>query len=459
MANAGEPKQQPKLVTYTISPTVKMAMAAVAGDPKATIPLIITLTDSDAHPEEGIGPAQKVVLQFISKLDYDTHLRKSDFYVFASLKPDDIQKLSELDEVHRIWLDEKCQAHVLQSCETVKATACWRTFDANGRGITWAVMDTGIRYDHPHFQQYANIDRQLSKNFSSSASDQDKNGHGTHVAGIIAGAAPKLDKGSYNVATFLEDENTPNVETLDGLPSGVAPQTKLINLKVLDDDATGSASMAILGLEYLRKINQASRDIRVDGVNMSLGYPFEPKVYGCGHSPLCAEVRRAVGAGIVVVVSCGNSGYGAVQVEGRPVPIYLNASITDPANAAEAIAVGSVHKSAPHTYGVSYFSSKGPTGDGRMKPDLVAPGEKVISCALPFDDPKQPYHYIEKSGTSAAAPHVSGAIAAFLSVHREFRGDPDAVKEVFMKSATDLGRQPNFQGAGLVDVMRAMTSV
>ncbi len=91
-----------------------------------------------------------------------------------------------------------------------------------------------------------------------------------------------------------------------------------------------------------------------------------------------------------------------------------------------------------------------------MKPDLVAPGEKIISCHA---HPEQGYHYREASGTSAAAPHVSGAIAAFLSGHREFRGDPEGVKEIFCKTATDLGRDRAFQGAGMVDLLRAMMSV
>jgi serine protease AprX len=89
----------------------------------------------------------------------------------------------------------------------------------------------------------------------------------------------------------------------------------------------------------------------------------------------------------------------------------------------------------------------------------VAPGEKVVSCSIHFDDPENPYHYEEKSGTSMAAPHVSGAIAGFLSVHREFRGNPAALKQILMKTATDLGRQRTFQGAGLVDMLRAIMSV
>jgi len=130
-----------------------------------------------------------------------------------------------------------------------------------------------------------------------------------------------------------------------------------------------------------------------------------------------------------------------------------------------AITVGSTHREMPHVYGVSYFSSKGPTGDGRIKPDLIAPGEKIISCATgaKLADAVQVSNvcgeYIEDSGTSMAAPHVSGAAAAFLSIRREFLGQPERVKEIFCSSATDLGRERSFQGHGLIDLMRAIQSI
>jgi serine protease AprX len=119
----------------------------------------------------------------------------------------------------------------------------------------------------------------------------------------------------------------------------------------------------------------------------------------------------------------------------------------------------------PHTYGVSYFSSKGPTGDGRLKPDLVAPGERVVSCAsgaLRADAERRAevdVDYVEQSGTSMAAPHVSGAVAGILSIRPEFIGQPERVKAVLMATATDLGRERYFQGHGLLDQMRAIQAL
>ncbi len=438
-----------------ISPPVREEMEASKAGGPASIPVIISLRESGERPDEGVGPSKDRVKQYLAA--HGIPYRESDFYVFAALAPAAIEELAAMrDAVERIWRDHKCYAHLLDSVDTVKASACWRTFGFRGEGITWAVLDTGIRAEHPHFQTHATVDAALSKNFSNSRTLDDVEGHGTHVAGIIAGEAPA--GGKYNVATMEEDSDAPVVKDLAGLPSGVAPMAKLVNVKVLDDDGTGAASTCILGLEYVRKLNAGSRDIKVDGVNMSLGYPFDPKWYGCGHSPLCEEVERAIGAGIVVVISCGNAGYGSTTLEsGEQVPVPVDLSITDPANAELSIAVGSVHKSAPHKYGISYFSSKGPTGDGRLKPDLVAPGEKIVSCTAGFD--KAGYAYEEKSGTSMAAPHVSGAVAAFLSVHKEFRGQPELVKKIMIESAVDLKRDRYFQGAGLVDVLRAAMSV
>jgi subtilisin family serine protease len=116
------------------------------------------------------------------------------------------------------------------------------------------------------------------------------------------------------------------------------------------------------------------------------------------------------------------------------------------------ITVGATHRKRPHEYGVSYFSSRGPTGDGRLKPDLVAPGEKIKG---PTPNERAEF----KDGTSMAAPHVSGVAAMLMARYSELIGQPERIKSILCETATDLGRERYFQGHGLVDALRALQSV
>ncbi|MGZ5101111.1 MAG: S8 family peptidase [Usitatibacter sp.] len=455
---------------------------------------------------EHIEPAK--LAAEVRDVGQDVHHEKDQInsqYVFARLEARAIRKLVEMDmaeakaeaekrraatdnpalkaqidaaryrAIFHIWPDFEVSACINKSIATVKADAAQNSFSAHGAGITWAVMDSGIRHDHEHFRKYANVDENCPwhRDFTVDGSGpfDDENGHGTHVAGIIAGewhvpaeAGPDARR-PVAVSRYLKTD-TDDVEyqqtALEGM-SGMAPRCKLVSLRVLDENGKGAVSNLIAAISHVQEINGYGRRILIHGVNMSLGYNFEPEWFACGQSPLCAEVDRLAKTGVVVVVAAGNTGYGSLKSAIGATTAGMALTINDPGNADLAITVGATHRDMPHVYGVSYFSSKGPTGDGRIKPDLVAPGEKIISCAtgnlkkegahdLPCD-------YVETSGTSMAAPHVSGAIAAFLSVRMEFIGHSERVKEIFMTTATDLRRDRYFQGAGLVDLMRAIQSV
>jgi subtilisin family serine protease len=373
--------------------------------------------------------------------------------------------------IYKVWPDFPVKALIDTSVRTVKADAARFSFSAEGKDIVWAVMDSGIDKDHVHFRRHGNLEaagrKPLHKDFTPENDPlKDGLGHGTHVAGIIAGELKDGEAAAY-VRQRDEHGEVGYVKVEYAAIAGMAPKCRLVSLKVLDADGNGSVSNLIAALDYVQEVNANGRRLRIHGINMSLGYDFDPEWFACGQSPLCVEVDRMVRSGVVVVVAAGNTGYAYVNdyFKGQ-VASGMDLSINDPGNSDLAITVGSTHRDSPHIYGVSYFSSKGPTGDGRLKPDLVAPGEKIISCAagapraeIEASIPGAKCEYREHSGTSMAAPHVSGVVAAFLSVRREFIGLPDKVKDVFVSTATDLRRERYFQGNGLVDLMRAIQSV
>jgi len=260
--------------------------------------------------------------------------------------------------------------------------------------------------------------------------------HGTHVAGILG-------------ADWRRDEDPEG--RLDAPLVGMCPAINLLDLRILDDRGEGDEFSVMAALQFLRYLNSHKDFMVVHGVNLSLSIRHEVANYACGRTPICEECERLVASGIVVVAAAGNEGFDrdSQYATGRE---YQTVSITDPGNAASVITVGATHRDMPHTFGVSYFSSRGPTGDGRLKPDLVAPGEKIDSLA-PDNG------LVRKDGTSMAAPHVSGAAALLMARHREFLGQPNRVKAILCESATDLGRERYFQGHGMLDVLRALQTV
>lgn len=481
------------------------------GDPKApktiTEPVLIELNLLYRDGAEAAVEKVKRLWRFVGGPGEPVTI--ADGLMAGELSADQVQGIISADVVclqwpkraiFRIWPDFEAHPLIDSTSATIKALPAQRTFASLGEGIVWAVVDSGIDRAHPHFEGYQTLEDpwvcDLHRDFTNASDGDDPtlalvddSGHGTHVAGIIAGGLERWSKrnnGGRAIATTLRYNASSEVDAIPqprDIPdmtrlAGMAPRAKLVSLKVLGGVGNEQArvSRVIRALQYVHDTNASDQVPRIHGVNLSLGYGFAAEWFACGQSPLCVIVDRLVRSGVVVVAAAGNTGYVTLNPLLQPDVVRFSASTTinDPGNAERAITVGSTHRDEPHTYGVSYFSSRGPTGDGRAKPDLLAPGERITSAAageklravvyavtgkVPKTYPVDYAAYTEQTGTSMAAPHVSGAIAAFLSVKREMIGKPDDVKRIFISSATSLNREPAFQGAGLVDLLRALQSV
>jgi serine protease AprX len=256
--------------------------------------------------------------------------------------------------------------------------------------------------------------------------------HGTHVAGIIGASAAAA--GASQPGSHFAD--------------GMCPDIRLYDFRVLGTTLEDTEFAIIAALQYIRYVNERHSYITIHGANLSLSIPHDVRNFACGRTPICNECERLVDSGVVVVAAAGNLGYQSFETSEGSFEGYAAFSITDPGNADGVLTVGATHRSAPHTYGISFFSSRGPTGDGRMKPDLVAPGERIRSATRDGG-------WREMDGTSMAAPHVSGAAAMLMGRYTELIGQPRRVKQLLCETATDLGRERSFQGAGMLDVLRA----
>jgi serine protease AprX len=352
--------------------------------------------------------------------------------------------------------------------DTVNAPVAWAQ-GLNGTGIGVAVIDSGI-IDIPDFHAQNNL-VVFSQNFvgGTSGSANDQYGHGSHVAGIIAGTGNK-STGSNYFYTF----------------KGIAPNVSLINLRVLDQNGVGTDSQVIAAIQMAIQL-KSKYNIRV--INLSLGRPvYESYTL----DPLDQAVEQAWKAGIVVVVAAGNEG----RNNSKNTSGY--GTITAPGNDPYVITVGAVKTMgtrSPAGDQIASYSSKGPTlYDHLVKPDLVAPGNRLISLytaglrmnqLYPGNEiPNSLYQtngnstasstYYVLSGTSMAAPMASGAAALLLQKSPSLT--PDQVKARLMKTAyknlvpystaTDplTGQTYNSQadiftvGAGLLDIQAALSN-
>lgn len=274
-----------------------------------------------------------------------------------------------------------------------------------GRGVGVAVLDTGI-FLHRDFEDRVTSFTDMVKRRRE---PYDDNGHGTHIAGIIGGAG--IESG--------------------GRYHGVAPGCSLICLKVLDQKGNGYASDVLGGLKWIRD-HREELGIRV--VNISVG-SFSRRGMS-ENSALVKGVDAAWDAGLVVVVAAGNNGPG-------------QRTITTPGISRKVITVGCSDDYKEVDVAGSRmidYSGRGPTDACILKPDIVAPGSNIISCA------NRKGGYARKSGTSMSTPLVSGAIALLLERYPDMTNRD--VKLRLRERAVDLGLPRNQQGWGLLDVER-----
>jgi serine protease AprX len=333
-----------------------------------------------------------------------------------------------------------------------------------GAGVGVAVIDSGINDSHPDLRNSSETASRVvyhqdftgTANTNSSGGKYDLYGHGTHVAGIIGGNG-YLSGGQYE---------------------GVAPGVNLIDLRALDLNGAGTDSTVIAAIQEAITL-QNTYNIRV--INLSLG-----RGIGVSYTqdPLCQAVESAWKAGIVVVVAAGN--YGRLSVNGSD----GFGTITAPGNDPYVLTVGATKSNGSASTSaqtLASFSSKGPTTyDHVAKPDIVAPGNDVVSLSAPGATLEELYpaelvtgndgnnDYFTLSGTSMATPAVAGAVALLLQEHSTLT--PDQVKARLMASAYKMGLTstnayvPHLSqtftdfydmfsvGSGMLDVQTAITN-
>jgi subtilisin family serine protease len=304
--------------------------------------------------------------------------------------------------IGRILLDGAVRSTLSESVPQIGAPVAWRA-GQTAKGVKVAVLDTGIDATHPDL---AGAIAESADFTGSPYGADDVNGHGTHVASIVTGSGA-ASAGRY---------------------AGVAPDATLLDGKVLDDGGSGTESGIIAGMEWA-----AGRGAKV--INMSLGSDYNTD----GTDLLSTAVDRlSAQTGALFVVAAGNNGPAA-------------GTIGSPGAAEAALTVGAVDKQNV----LAPFSARGPRylNDG-IKPEITAPGVEITAAYAKHGDSDGAY--LTLSGTSMAAPHVTGAAAILAGQHPDWKFD--RLKAVLIGTAVpSVGPSVYEQGAGRVDVARAVT--
>jgi serine protease AprX len=345
--------------------------------------------------------------------------------VVCTVPASSLTALASNPNVTYISPDRAVAGQLDYSAAAVNASAAWQA-KLTGNGVGVAVIDSGIDTS-PDLSVLGLLPRIVYTQDFTGGKGTDQYGHGTHVAGIIG--ANGIDSNCFSCTRSFV---------------GIAPNASLINLRVLDSNGQGSDSSVIQAIERAIALKK-TYNIRV--INLSLGRPIYESY---AQDPLCQAVEAAWKAGIVVVAAAGN--------DGRDNSVGTNGygTIESPGNDPYVITVGAMK--AMSTYSrtddlVASYSSKGPSAlDHVVKPDIVAPGNHVVSLLAPnstlASDPANavPLSYYESNasstpssrflmlnGTSMATPVVSGAVADMLQGQPSLT--PDQVKARLMKTA------------------------
>ncbi|MGJ5797251.1 S8 family peptidase [Streptomyces griseorubiginosus] len=307
--------------------------------------------------------------------------------------------------ISHVWLDGVRTMSLDKSVPQIGAPAAWAR-GYNGKGVKVAVLDTGIDTSHPDLKDQVIA----AKNFSTATTTDDHQGHGTHVASTIAGTGAK-SAGKYK---------------------GVAPGAKLLSGKVLNDQGEGDDSGIIAGMEWAAAQG-------ADIVNLSLGGGDTP-----GTDPMEATVNRlSEEKGVLFAIAAGNEGEQGAQTVGSP------------GSAADALTVGAVDGNDR----LADWSSRGPTVDGTIKPDVTAPGVGITAASAKGSEIAKEYGenppgYVTISGTSMATPHVAGAAALLKQQHPDWAFSQ--LKAVLVGSAKGGAYTPYQQGSGRIQVDTAI---
>ncbi|MFE5395505.1 S8 family serine peptidase [Streptomyces sp. NPDC056568] len=298
-----------------------------------------------------------------------------------------------------VWLDGRVTAAMAESNAQIGTPEAWQA-GLTGKGVTVAVLDSGVDADHPDLAGRV----AQSRSFIAGQEVADRHGHGTHVASTVGGSGAASD----------------------GAERGVAPGATLAVGKVLDDSGSGSESEIIAGMEW------AARDVDADIVSMSLGSTEASD----GTDPMAEAVNtlsRETGA--LFVIAAGNTG--------------APSSIGSPGAADAALTVGAVDAADE----AAYFTSAGPRhGDNALKPDLSAPGVDILAARSRLSEGSG--DYTSMSGTSMATPHVAGVAALLAEEHPDWSGA--RLKDALMSSSKRLDASAYHLGAGRVSVPDAI---